>query len=61
MVKYKSPHIPMHDVARVYDALEIGLIITTSDGTIIWEINITVIWLNLISDATLDITSAKFF
>lgn len=36
MVKYKSPHIPMHDVARVYDALEIGLIITTSDGTIIW-------------------------
>ncbi len=32
----KSPHIRMRDLARVYDSLEFGLIITTSDGTIIW-------------------------
>lgn len=36
MAQNKSPHIRMRDVSRVYDALEIGLIITTGDGTIIW-------------------------
>ena len=32
----KSPHILMRDLARVYDSLEFGLIITTGNGTIIW-------------------------
>jgi transcriptional regulator with PAS, ATPase and Fis domain len=30
------PHIRMRDVCRVYDSLEIGIILTTGDGTIIW-------------------------
>lgn len=32
----KSPHIRMRDVSRVYDALELGIIITDGNGTIIW-------------------------
>lgn len=32
----KSPHMKMRDVARVYDALEIGLIITNREGIVIW-------------------------
>ncbi len=35
-MQLKSPHIRMRDVARIYDALEIGLILITGDGTIIW-------------------------
>ena len=31
-----SPHIRMRDVSRVYDALEIGIIIVDGEGTIIW-------------------------
>lgn len=30
------PHIRMRDVSRVYDALEIGIIIATREGTVIW-------------------------
>ncbi len=32
----KSPHMKMRDVARVYDTLEVGLIITDGDGIVIW-------------------------
>lgn len=32
----KIPHMKMRDVARVYDTLEIGLIITDGDGIVIW-------------------------
>ncbi len=32
----KIPHMKMRDVARVYDTLEIGLIITDNSGTVIW-------------------------
>lgn len=32
----KSPHMKMRDVARVYNTLEIGLIITDGEGTVIW-------------------------
>ena len=32
----KIPHIRMRDVARIYDALEIGLIIVNGEGIIIW-------------------------
>lgn len=33
----KIPHIRMRDVARIYDALDIGLIIVDNKGTIIWS------------------------
>ena len=32
----RSPHIRMRDVSRVYDALELGIIIADGNGTIIW-------------------------
>lgn len=32
----KIPHVRMRDVARIYDALEIGLIVVDSKGIIIW-------------------------
>lgn len=32
----KSPYIRMRDVSRVYDALNIGIIITNGEGIIIW-------------------------
>ena len=32
----ESPHIRMRDVARVYNALEVGVIITNGKGIIIW-------------------------
>ena len=32
----KSPYIRMRDVSRVYDELNIGIIITNGDGIIIW-------------------------
>ncbi|MDO4268236.1 MAG: sigma 54-interacting transcriptional regulator [Eubacteriales bacterium] len=35
-MKYKSPYIRMRDVSRVYDSLNIGIIITDDSGTIIW-------------------------
>ena len=35
-MEYRSPHIRMRDVARIYNALEVGIIITTGSGTIVW-------------------------
>ena len=35
-MEYKSPRVRMRDVSRIYDALEVGIIITTGSGTIIW-------------------------
>ena len=35
-MEYKSPHVRMRDVSRIYDALEIGIIITTGSGIIVW-------------------------
>ena len=32
----KSPYIRMRDVSRVYDELNIGIIITNGQGIIIW-------------------------
>lgn len=45
----RSPHIRMRDVSRVYDALELGIIIADGNGTIIWETGITAVSPNLIS------------
>ena len=35
-MEYRSPHVRMRDVSRIYDALEIGIIITTGKGIIVW-------------------------
>ena len=45
----RSPHIRMRDVSRVYDALELGIIIADGNGQSSGETGITAVSPNLIS------------